>query len=85
MQEIVANVEDITFDIEIALEQQLGAHPLPFPGMDSEFSIFFYRSSQTLRAPELDLESRSKFKLEDVDYVIPRRDLLLSQNAEQFS
>ena len=41
MQEIVANVEDITFDIEIALEQQLGAHPLPFPGMDSEFSFFF--------------------------------------------
>ena len=40
MQEIVANVEDITFDIEIALEQQLGAHPLPFPGMDSTFLSF---------------------------------------------
>ena len=39
MQEIVANVEDITFDIEIALEQQLGAHPLPFPGMDSKFNM----------------------------------------------
>ena len=46
MQEIVGNVEDITFDIEIALEQQLGAHPLPFPGMDSKlgfFSLFFNR------------------------------------------
>ena len=37
MQEIVANVDNVKFDIEIALEQQLGAHPLPFPGMDSEY------------------------------------------------
>ena len=44
MQEIVGNVEDITFDIEIALEQQLGAHPLPFPGMDSKLG-FFHRAS----------------------------------------
>lgn len=36
MEAIVANVENIKFDIEIALEQQHGALPLPFPGMDSE-------------------------------------------------
>ncbi|KAG1676418.1 Cleavage and polyadenylation specificity factor subunit 4 [Nymphon striatum] len=34
MQEIVANVNHIRFDVEIAFEQQIGAHPLPFPGMD---------------------------------------------------
>uniref|UniRef100_T1JBL3 Cleavage and polyadenylation specificity factor subunit 4 n=1 Tax=Strigamia maritima TaxID=126957 RepID=T1JBL3_STRMM len=34
MQEIIASVEHIHFDIEYALEQQLGALPLPFPGMD---------------------------------------------------
>ena len=38
MEYIVANVENIKFDIEIALEQQHGALPLPFPGMDSKFS-----------------------------------------------
>jgi hypothetical protein len=35
MQEIIAPVSDMTFDIEIALEHQLGSLPLPFPGMDS--------------------------------------------------
>ncbi|CAH1795653.1 unnamed protein product [Owenia fusiformis] len=34
MQAIVADVGNIKFDIEIALEQQLGVQPLPFPGMD---------------------------------------------------
>jgi len=34
MQEIVASVDGISFDIEIALQQQLGAQSLPFPGMD---------------------------------------------------
>uniref|UniRef100_A0A0V0GCH4 Cleavage and polyadenylation specificity factor subunit 4 n=1 Tax=Triatoma dimidiata TaxID=72491 RepID=A0A0V0GCH4_TRIDM len=34
MEFIVANVENIKFDIEIALEEQHGALPLPFPGMD---------------------------------------------------
>jgi hypothetical protein len=29
-------VDHIKFDLEIAVEQQLGAQPLPFPGMDSE-------------------------------------------------
>jgi len=35
MQDVVAPVHNITFDIEIALNNQIGAHPLPFPGMDS--------------------------------------------------
>lgn len=39
MQEIVAPVSAIRFDIEIALEQQIGSLPLPFPGMDSK--LFF--------------------------------------------
>ncbi|WAQ95712.1 CPSF4-like protein [Mya arenaria] len=35
MQDVVAPVQNITFDIEIALNNQLGAQPLPFPGMDT--------------------------------------------------
>ena len=38
MQEIVCNVDDVVFDIEVALERQLGAQPLPFEGMDSKYS-----------------------------------------------
>merc|ERR1712168_950590 len=34
MQEVVASVDNIQFDIEVALDQQLGALPLPFHGMD---------------------------------------------------
>uniref|UniRef100_A0A3B1J1R8 Cleavage and polyadenylation specificity factor subunit 4 n=1 Tax=Astyanax mexicanus TaxID=7994 RepID=A0A3B1J1R8_ASTMX len=34
MQELIANVDHLKFDLEIAVEQQLGAQPLPFPGMD---------------------------------------------------
>lgn len=36
MEVIVANVDHIKFDIDYALEQQYGALPLPFPGMDSK-------------------------------------------------
>lgn len=32
----MANVDSVKFDIEVALEQQLGAYPLPFIGMDSK-------------------------------------------------
>ena len=39
MLSVVACVEDITFDVEIALSQQLGTQTLPFPGMDSEFIL----------------------------------------------
>uniref|UniRef100_A0A8C3JJQ0 Cleavage and polyadenylation specificity factor subunit 4 n=1 Tax=Calidris pygmaea TaxID=425635 RepID=A0A8C3JJQ0_9CHAR len=34
MQELIASVDHIKFDLEMAVEQQLGAQPLPFPGMD---------------------------------------------------
>ncbi|NXF30482.1 CPSF4 factor, partial [Nyctibius bracteatus] len=34
MQELVAGVEKIRFDLEADVEQQRGAEPLPFPGMD---------------------------------------------------
>lgn len=37
MEVVVASVDDIKFDIELQLEQQYGAAPLPFPGMDSKF------------------------------------------------
>ncbi|MCI4392180.1 hypothetical protein PGIGA_G00143140 [Pangasianodon gigas] len=48
MQEIIANVDHIKFDLEIAVEQQLGAQPLPFPGMDKSGAAvceFFMRSA----------------------------------------
>lgn len=32
----MAGVEDYEFEIEDALAKQLGARPMPFPGMDSE-------------------------------------------------
>ena len=40
MDLIVAPIASIKFDIEVALEQQLGAQPLPFPGMDSNENIY---------------------------------------------
>lgn len=39
MEVLVANVDHIKFDIDYALEEQYGALPLPFPGMDSEYYI----------------------------------------------
>ncbi len=36
MEALVASLDDIKFDIEKALEEQHGALPLPFPGMDSK-------------------------------------------------
>ena len=41
MQSIVANVENIRFDLEEQLDSQIGAQPLPFLGMDSKLTIFF--------------------------------------------
>ena len=35
LAELVGGVEDDRFEIEDALEKQLGARPMPFPGMDS--------------------------------------------------
>lgn len=39
MDALVASLEDIKFDIETALEEQHGALPLPFPGMDSKYQV----------------------------------------------
>lgn len=36
MEYLVASVDNMRFDIEIALEEQYGALPLPFGGMDSK-------------------------------------------------
>jgi cleavage and polyadenylation specificity factor subunit 4 len=38
MEDIIANIDDIRFDIETALEEQIGIQPLPFPGMDKSAS-----------------------------------------------
>ncbi|CAG2062262.1 unnamed protein product [Timema podura] len=38
MEYIVANVENVKFDIEVALEEQYGALPLPFSGMDKSIA-----------------------------------------------
>lgn len=38
MDFLVANVDNIEFKIERDLNEQFGALPLPFPGMDSEYS-----------------------------------------------
>lgn len=37
LQELVGGVESCRFEIEDALDRQLGARPLPFPGMDSTY------------------------------------------------
>lgn len=42
MECVVANVEHMRFDIEIALDEQYGALSLPFTGMDS---MSFYISA----------------------------------------
>ncbi len=41
MKDLVANVDHLVFDVEIALEQQLGAQLLPFDGMDSGLFLLF--------------------------------------------
>nr|XP_033818897.1 cleavage and polyadenylation specificity factor subunit 4 isoform X1 [Geotrypetes seraphini] len=48
MQELIACVDHIRFDLEMAVEQQLGALPLPFPGMDKSGAAvceFFLKSA----------------------------------------
>ena len=36
LQDAISSVDDYEFEIENALARQLGAKPLPFPGMDSK-------------------------------------------------
>lgn len=38
MEELIAPIDDIRFDIERDLDEQIGALPLPFPGMDKSGS-----------------------------------------------
>jgi hypothetical protein len=45
MEFIVANVDNIKFDIEVALEEQYGALPLPFAGMDSKYLFNVIKTS----------------------------------------
>ena len=39
LQDLVGNVDDYEFEIEAFLAKQLGARPMPFPGMDSKFGL----------------------------------------------
>lgn len=48
MEILVANVDNLTFDIENQLEEQIGAQMLPFPGMDKSVAAvctFYIRGS----------------------------------------
>ncbi|KAL0270976.1 UNVERIFIED_CONTAM: hypothetical protein PYX00_008231 [Menopon gallinae] len=51
MELIVASVEGVKFDIETALEEQYGALPLPFPGMDKSIAAVctFYPKGTCLK------------------------------------
>ncbi|NXK17152.1 CPSF4 factor, partial [Arenaria interpres] len=55
MQELVAGVERIRFELEADVEQQRGAWPLPFPGMD--ICELFHRGlcSKGVRCPVRDV------------------------------
>ncbi|XP_071476690.1 cleavage and polyadenylation specificity factor subunit 4-like [Diadema antillarum] len=52
MQNIVANVENIKFDIEAAVEMQHGTLPLPFHGMDKSNSAVcqFFKNHSCVKA-----------------------------------
>eukprot|EP00064_Thunnus_orientalis_P002771 superscaffoldBa00000213_g2779 len=54
MQDLLANVDHIKFDLEIAVEQQLGAQPLPFPGMDKSGSAVceFFMRAACIKGPD---------------------------------
>lgn len=47
MECLIASVDHIKFDIEVALDEQYGALPLPFPGMDSKFFCNFNKTNFT--------------------------------------
>ena len=60
MEAIVANVGGLTFDIEIDLETQRGAKPLPFAGMDSEYWVLGDKSSSYPRPVQMCFSSLSR-------------------------
>jgi len=45
MELLVAGFDDIKFNVEIALDEQHGALPLPFNGMDSKSLLLFISSN----------------------------------------
>ncbi|KAF5277052.1 hypothetical protein FQA39_LY06290 [Lamprigera yunnana] len=54
MECLIATVDGIKFDIEIALDEQYGALPLPFPGMDKSITAvcqFYSLPSGCLKGP----------------------------------
>ncbi|XP_047112714.1 cleavage and polyadenylation specificity factor subunit 4 [Schistocerca piceifrons] len=53
MEFIVASVDNVKFDIEIALEEQYGALPLPFAGMDKSIAAVceFYPKGNCAKGP----------------------------------
>jgi hypothetical protein len=57
MECLVANVENIKFDIEIALENQHDILPSPFPGMDSEYFLFTLQG--TYHSQHIDCPSKN--------------------------
>lgn len=48
MEEILANVDDITFEIERQIENQIGLLPLPFPSMDKSGAAICQRHLQKI-------------------------------------
>jgi len=49
MELLVAGFDDIKFNVEIALDEQHGALPLPFNGMDSKSLLLFIYSNILFR------------------------------------
>ena len=58
MNEIVAPVINIKFDLEDALRNQVGALPLPFPGMDKSGAAVcdFYVKSSCVKGKSKNLD-----------------------------
>ncbi|XP_041473739.1 cleavage and polyadenylation specificity factor subunit 4-like [Lytechinus variegatus] len=52
MQTIVANVENVNFEVEVQINMQLGTLPLPFSGMDKSNSAVcqFYKNHSCVKA-----------------------------------
>lgn len=60
MECLVANVDHVTFDVETALDEQYGALPLPFPGMDSKYSVYVIMFIFTCKALYICIENVSR-------------------------
>ena len=60
LQDLVGGVEGSRFEIEDALDKQLGARPLPFPGMDSECSRYFAMHSNVVASKLFSTQKTSR-------------------------